>query len=89
MESDWITVRTGDGQEVAFQLAPDHVAPQWPGQEHPQQFHLDLFIDGHEAAAERAVGLGATRPADGRAGSRWPIRPATRSTCARKTASAR
>ena len=64
-DSDWITVRAGDGQEIAFQLAPDHVAPQWPGQEHPQQFHLDLLIDGYEAAAERAVGLGATRLADG------------------------
>ncbi len=64
-DSDWITVRTGDGQEIAFQLAPDHVRPQWPGQEHPQQFHLDLLIDGYEAAAERAIGLGATRLADG------------------------
>jgi predicted enzyme related to lactoylglutathione lyase len=64
-EPDWITVRAGDGQELAFQLAPDHVAPQWPGQERPQQFHLDLQVDDHEAAAERAVGLGATRLADG------------------------
>src|SRR5471030_981821 len=64
-EPDWITVRTGDGQEIAFQLAADQVAPQWPGQEHPQQFHLDLQIDGIEAAAERAIGLGATRLADG------------------------
>ncbi|MEU4227566.1 VOC family protein [Nonomuraea sp. NPDC026600] len=63
--SDWITVRAGDGQEIAFQLAPDHVAPRWPGQAHPQQFHLDLQVDGHEAAAERAIGLGATRLADG------------------------
>ncbi len=64
-DTDWISVRTGDGQEVAFQLAPDHVAPQWPDPAHPQQFHLDLLIDGHEAAAERAVGLGATRLATG------------------------
>ena len=64
-DSDWITVRAGGGQEIAFQLAPDHVAPQWPGQEHPQQFHLDLLVDGYEAAAERAIGLGATRLADG------------------------
>jgi catechol 2,3-dioxygenase-like lactoylglutathione lyase family enzyme len=64
-ESDWITVRTGDGQEIAFQLASDHVAPEWPGQEHPQQFHLDLLVDGYEAAAERAIALGATRLADG------------------------
>jgi predicted enzyme related to lactoylglutathione lyase len=64
-ESDWIVVQTGDGREIAFQLAPDHVPPQWPGQEHPQQFHLDLQIDDTEAAAQRAVGLGATRLADG------------------------
>jgi catechol-2,3-dioxygenase len=63
--ADWITLRTGDGQEVAFQLAPDHVAPQWPGQERPQQAHLDLFVDQYEAAADRAVSLGATRLADG------------------------
>ncbi|WP_326557602.1 VOC family protein [Micromonospora sp. NBC_01796] len=64
-DSDWITVRTADGQEIAFQLAPNHVAPQWPGQEHPQQFHLDLLVDGHEAAAQRAVELGATKLAEG------------------------
>lgn len=64
-DSDWITVRAGDGQEVAFQLAPDHVAARWPGQEQPQQFHLDLLVDAPEAAAERAVALGATRLAEG------------------------
>jgi predicted enzyme related to lactoylglutathione lyase len=64
-ESDWITLRAGDGQEVAFQLAPDHVPPRWPGQERPQQFHIDLQVDDTEAAAELAVGLGATRLAEG------------------------
>jgi predicted enzyme related to lactoylglutathione lyase len=64
-DDGWITVRAGDGQKIAFQQAPDHVAPQWPGQERPQQVHLDLQVDGIEAAAERAVGLGATRLADG------------------------
>jgi catechol 2,3-dioxygenase-like lactoylglutathione lyase family enzyme len=62
---DWITVRLVSGQQIAFQLAPDHVPPEWPGQERPQQFHLDLLVDGHEAAAARAVELGATRLADG------------------------
>jgi predicted enzyme related to lactoylglutathione lyase len=64
-ESDWITIKAPGGAEIAFQLAPDHVAPQWPGQDRPQQFHLDLQVDGVEAAAERAVGLGATRLGDG------------------------
>ena len=62
---DWITLRLVSGQEIGFQRAPDHVPPQWPGQERPQQFHLDLLVDGHEVAAARAVELGATRLADG------------------------
>jgi catechol-2,3-dioxygenase len=61
----WITLRLGDGQEVGFQHAPDHIAPKWPGQELPQQFHLDLTIEDNEAAAARAVELGATRLYDG------------------------
>jgi catechol 2,3-dioxygenase-like lactoylglutathione lyase family enzyme len=64
-EADRFGVRAPDGQEVEFQRAPDHIPPQWPGQERPQQFHLDLQIDDHQAAAERAVALGATRLADG------------------------
>jgi catechol 2,3-dioxygenase-like lactoylglutathione lyase family enzyme len=64
-DADWISIRVPDGREIAFQLAPDHVPPQWPGQEHPQQFHLDLLIDGHHAAADRAVALGATQLAEG------------------------
>lgn len=62
---DWITLRAADGQEVAFQRAPDHVPPRWPGQDRPQQLHLDLLVDGHQAAARRAVDLGATHLADG------------------------
>jgi len=64
-DSDWIALTAPDGTQIAFQLAPDHVAPQWPGQEHPQQVHLDLTVDGYQEAAERAVGLGASRLADG------------------------
>ncbi len=64
-DSDWIALRTGDGQEIAFQSAPDHIRPEWPGQDRPQQLHLDIQVDGHEAAAQRAVALGATRLAEG------------------------
>ncbi|MER7457381.1 VOC family protein [Micromonospora sp. NPDC126480] len=64
-DADRFGVRAPDGQEIEFQRAPDHVAPQWPGQDRPQQFHLDLQTDDPEAAAERALALGATRLADG------------------------
>jgi predicted enzyme related to lactoylglutathione lyase len=62
---DRFGVRAPNGQEVEFQLAPDHVAPEWPGSERPQQFHLDLRTADLEGDADRAVKLGATRLADG------------------------
>ncbi|GAA4457908.1 VOC family protein [Phytohabitans houttuyneae] len=58
-------LRTPEGQEIEFQRAPDHVPPRWPGQEFPQQFHLDLETDDPQAQVERAIRLGATRLADG------------------------
>ncbi len=64
-DPDRFGVRTPDGQEVEWQRAPDHVPPQWPGSERPQQFHLDLQVDDPEAEAARAVELGATRLGDG------------------------
>ncbi len=88
-DSDWITLRAGDGQEVAFQQAPEHIPPKWPGQERPQQVHLDLLVDGYRAAAERAVASARPGSPTARPGSRWPTRPAIRSTCASRTASAR
>ena len=88
-DSDRFGVRAPDGQEIEFQRAPDHVAPRWPGQEHPQQFHLDLQTDDPAAEAERAVGSAPPGWPTARPGSRWLTRPVTRSTCARPTASAR
>ncbi len=64
-DTEWITLETDDGRQVSFQLVPEHLAPRWPGQEQPQQYHLDLQVDGIEEAAERAVRLGATRLATG------------------------
>src|SRR5215207_5863941 len=58
-DSDRFGLRTPDGQEIEFQRAPDHVPPRWPGQQRPQQFHLDLQVADPRAEAERAVGLGA------------------------------
>jgi predicted enzyme related to lactoylglutathione lyase len=46
---------------LAFQRIDDYVAPTWPGGEHPQQAHLDLWagdIDHHERAV---LAAGATR----------------------------
>lgn len=61
-----------DGRRVSLQPAPEHVPPGWPDPDHPQQMHLDLLVPDHEAAASRAVELGATRLAATEAeGSAW------------------
>jgi predicted enzyme related to lactoylglutathione lyase len=58
-DDEWITMRTPDGWRIAFQLAPDHVAPRWPDPAAPQQAHLDLRVPDIDAAADKAVSLGA------------------------------
>ncbi|GAA3268502.1 VOC family protein [Dactylosporangium vinaceum] len=60
VEDDWITLGTPDGWRVAVQEAPDHRPPDWPGQQRPQQAHLDLRVADLEAGTARAVELGAT-----------------------------
>jgi predicted enzyme related to lactoylglutathione lyase len=60
-DEDWITIGGGSGARLAFQLAPDHVAPTWPDPAVPQQVHLDLAVDDLAAASAYAESLGARR----------------------------
>ncbi len=62
---DRITLQTTAGPLFELQRAPEHIVPQWPGQEHPQQFHLDLDVDQLAEAVDRAIELGAGRLAEG------------------------
>src|ERR1043166_7375305 len=59
-DDEWVTMMTGDGWRIALQAAPDHQAPTWPDQTRPQQAHLDFRVPDIDAAADRAVALGAT-----------------------------
>ena len=56
---DWITIRGAGGAGLAFQLAPNHVAPTWPDEEVPQQFHLDLNVPNLDVGEQQVVALGA------------------------------
>ncbi|WP_326550435.1 VOC family protein [Micromonospora sp. NBC_01813] len=58
-DGDWITLVTDDGWRIGLQQAVDHVPPVWPGQDRPQQAHLDFQVPDIDAAAERAQQLGA------------------------------
>jgi len=57
-EPDWHTVLVDGEPRVAFQLAPDHVQPDWPDGQ-PQQLHLDLYVDDQREATAHAESLGA------------------------------
>jgi catechol 2,3-dioxygenase-like lactoylglutathione lyase family enzyme len=66
-DDDWVTIRGDDGTgstggpRMAFQLAPDHVAPTWPDPRVPQQVHLDLAVGELEPAGAFAESVGARR----------------------------
>ncbi|MGO1383762.1 MAG: VOC family protein [Arachnia sp.] len=47
------------GGVLNFQRVHSFTAPQWPGQEHAQQFHLDFSVGDLDAAVQRARDLGA------------------------------
>jgi len=58
-EDDWDSVMVDGEWRFGIQLAPDHVAPDWPDGSPPQQMHLDLWVEDLHAAHERAIGFGA------------------------------
>lgn len=63
VESDdgWADIRAPHGQCISFQKVEDYAPPVWPGQDVPQQMHLDVMVDDLDAAEPEVVALGATR----------------------------
>ena len=59
-DDDWVVVAEDDHHSgIAFQLAPDHVAPTWPDNTVPQQIHFDVMVEDVAEAGRRVLGLGA------------------------------
>jgi predicted enzyme related to lactoylglutathione lyase len=58
---DWAEVRAENGQRISFQPVEDYTPPQWPGQQVPQQLHLDVYVDDLDAAEAAVLELGATK----------------------------
>ena len=59
-DGSWAEIRSGD-QCICFQRVDDYRAPEWPGQERPQQLHLDVMVEDFETSEPAVVELGATR----------------------------
>ncbi|QLQ14506.1 MAG: VOC family protein [Micropruina sp.] len=61
VDDDWAEIRADYGQCIGFQQVQDYRAPQWPGQEVPQQSHLDFMVDDIDEAEAAVLDLGATK----------------------------
>ena len=60
-EEDWAHIRAEYGDSIGFQKVADYAPPQWPGQEKPQQMHLDVVVDDLGEAETAVLALGATK----------------------------
>lgn len=61
-DGDWAEIRDESGEHrICFQQVDGYRPPQWPGQDHPQQVHLDVTVDDLDAAEAAVVALGAVR----------------------------
>ena len=61
-DDDWYQLAAAPGGvALAFQLAPDHVPPQWPSAEHPQQMHLDFDVPDLDAGEAQVLAIGARK----------------------------
>jgi predicted enzyme related to lactoylglutathione lyase len=57
----WGEIRDTTGQCICFQQVEGFTPPQWPGQDVPQQMHLDVMVEDLDEAEPAVLALGATR----------------------------
>jgi predicted enzyme related to lactoylglutathione lyase len=58
---DWAEIKADYGDSIGFQRVENYTPPRWPGQEVPQQMHLDVVVDDLDAAEAAVLELGATK----------------------------
>ncbi|WP_329466841.1 VOC family protein [Streptomyces sp. NBC_01431] len=59
-DAEWVEVHGFEGTPLACQRVDGYQPPEWPGQQHPQQLHLDFDVDDLDGEEKRALALGAT-----------------------------
>lgn len=57
----WADIRADYGQCLSFQKVEDYTPPTWPGQDLPQQMHLDVMVADLDAGEAAVLELGATK----------------------------
>jgi predicted enzyme related to lactoylglutathione lyase len=57
----WAEIRADYGDCICFQHVEGFTPPVWPGQEVPQQMHLDVNVEDLDVAESAVLELGATK----------------------------
>ena len=58
---EWIQLEGDGGATLGFQQVEGYRAPEWPGQEHPQQLHLDFTVPDLDAGEAAVLAIGAVK----------------------------
>jgi hypothetical protein len=79
----WVELVAGEETRpiIAFQRVENYTAPKWPGQEVPQQMHMDIKVDDLDEAEAAVLKLGATKTGSGRTTFRVYLDPAGHPFC--------
>ncbi|MFE0652917.1 VOC family protein [Streptomyces sp. NPDC059534] len=72
-DDEFAGLRGADGLFLGFQRVDGYRPPSWPGQDVPQQLHLDFDVDDLDEAAARLVEWGATVPERQPRPDRWRV----------------
>ena len=54
-------IRAEYGDSIGFHQVEPYTPTNWPGQEVPQQMHVDVMVDDLDEAEAAVLGLGATK----------------------------
>lgn len=57
----WAWVQDENGHGLQFQRVDGYTPPQWPGQDVPQQLHIDVDVDDLDEAERGVLALGAIK----------------------------
>ena len=60
-DHSWAQLDTGGRWTLAFQSVDNYRPPAWPGQDVPQQFHLDFDVADLDDGERQVVAMGATK----------------------------
>ncbi|MCC3266703.1 VOC family protein [Arthrobacter gengyunqii] len=81
-DGSWVTIGDApDRPALAFQRVSGYTPPQWPGQDIPQQLHLDVRVPDLDLAEAQVLALEATSMDSGSESFRVFLDPAGHPFC--------